>query len=297
MIVLTVTNCPPSLRGDITSWLFEIDTGIYIGRLSGRVRDALWERVCEHVKSGRATMVYSARNEQGFLFKVHNAQWQIRDYDGLQLMNHPIKQETILQQATQQVISKAERYQKAKAIQRHQARQQSTRQLLVFDLETTGLDPARDSILEIGAIQIVGGKPVASFQLLIRQTSPVPQHILKLTGLSEAVLIEQGVELKNALEQFLEFVGSLPAIAHNADFDLGFLRLACQKLGLPMFRSEVTDTCALAKRLVEDTEDFKLKTLAAHFDIRIETMHRSLPDCETTYAVYRKLIELQQGLI
>ena len=72
MTIIVLTDCPPRLRGDLTKWLMEINTGVYVGNLNPRVRDALWERVCDHVKSGRATMVYRANNEQHMQFRVHN---------------------------------------------------------------------------------------------------------------------------------------------------------------------------------------------------------------------------------
>ena len=61
MIILTLTNCPPALRGDLTKWLVEIHTGVYVGRVSARVRDNLWDRVKEHSKTGKATLVYPAK--------------------------------------------------------------------------------------------------------------------------------------------------------------------------------------------------------------------------------------------
>ncbi len=64
MLVLSVTDCPPALRGDLSRWLLEIDTGVYVGKVSQRVREELWKRVVKHLKNGRAVMVYNARNEQ-----------------------------------------------------------------------------------------------------------------------------------------------------------------------------------------------------------------------------------------
>ena len=70
MIVLCVMNCPPGLRGDLSKWLNEVNTGVYVGSLNARVREELWERVCSHIKSGQATMVYSVRF---VLVTKHNA--------------------------------------------------------------------------------------------------------------------------------------------------------------------------------------------------------------------------------
>ena len=83
MIVVSLTNCPPRLRGDLTKWLIELNAGVYVGNVSARVRDELWQRICEHVKDGRATMVFSAHNEQGLDFRVHNTTWIPKDFDGI----------------------------------------------------------------------------------------------------------------------------------------------------------------------------------------------------------------------
>ena len=89
MVVISLTECPISLRGDLTKWLLEINPGVFVGRVSARVRGNLWGRVCDSIKTGKATMVYSARNEQGLDFKVHNAEWEPIDFDGLKLMLRP----------------------------------------------------------------------------------------------------------------------------------------------------------------------------------------------------------------
>lgn len=73
MTVIVLSDCPPKLRGDLTKWLLEISTGVYVGKVSARVRDELWLRVCDNLKSGRASMVYSTNNEQGMDFRVHNS--------------------------------------------------------------------------------------------------------------------------------------------------------------------------------------------------------------------------------
>ena len=78
-----MTDCPPRLRGDLSKWLQEVNTGVYVGNVSARVRDALWERVCENLKNGRATMVFSANNEQRMDFRVHNTSWKPVDYERL----------------------------------------------------------------------------------------------------------------------------------------------------------------------------------------------------------------------
>ncbi len=89
MIVIVLSKCPPALRGDLTKWMFEISTGVFVGRLTARVRDELWERVVCYCGDGRATMVYSASNEQRMQFRVFNTDLIPTDFDGLWLMVKP----------------------------------------------------------------------------------------------------------------------------------------------------------------------------------------------------------------
>lgn len=89
MIVIVVAACPVGLRGHLTRWLLEISAGVFVGKASARVRDLLWERTVEMVKTGRAIMVYSANNEQGLAFKVHKHEWTPVEIEGLTLMLRP----------------------------------------------------------------------------------------------------------------------------------------------------------------------------------------------------------------
>ena len=81
-----MTNCPPRLRGDLSKWLCEINTGVYVGNVSSRVRDAVWDRVCQNLKNGQATLVYTAAGEQRMEFRTHNTSWEAVDFDGRQVL-------------------------------------------------------------------------------------------------------------------------------------------------------------------------------------------------------------------
>lgn len=89
MIVLVLSACPPGLRGYLTRWLMEISAGVFMGRVSARVRDQVWERSVSMVGSGRAILVHPANNEQGMEFKVHGHHWEPVDIDGISLMMRP----------------------------------------------------------------------------------------------------------------------------------------------------------------------------------------------------------------
>lgn len=89
MVVLILTAVPAGLRGHVTRWLLEISPGVFVGKVSRRVRDELWDRVVELCKDGRAIMVETARNEQHLSFRVHHHDWEPVDLDGIQLIRRP----------------------------------------------------------------------------------------------------------------------------------------------------------------------------------------------------------------
>ncbi len=115
MIVVSMTDCPPRLRGDLSKWLCEINTGVYVGHLSSRVRDELWQRICENLSTGRATMVFSSDGEQHMDFRVHNTGWEPVDFDGLKLMRRPLPDHIPerLDQTLKPGFSKAETWRKS----------------------------------------------------------------------------------------------------------------------------------------------------------------------------------------
>lgn len=86
MVVVVLTLCPPRLRGHLTRWLLEISPGVYVGHVTARVRDLIWEQILENLHNGRAIMAYSANNEQGLAFKVHGQEWEPVDFEGITLV-------------------------------------------------------------------------------------------------------------------------------------------------------------------------------------------------------------------
>jgi CRISPR-associated protein Cas2 len=89
MTVIVVTACPIGLRGHLTRWLLEISPGVFVGNITTRVRELMWLRVTDMVKTGRAIMVYNTRNEQGLDFQVHAHDWIPTDFDGIHLILRP----------------------------------------------------------------------------------------------------------------------------------------------------------------------------------------------------------------
>ena len=290
MIVVTLTDCPPRLRGDLSKWLLEINTGVYVGQVSSRVREKLWERICENLPRGRATMVYSANNEQRMEFWVHNTTWQPVDFEGLTLMRRPVT--TAPQEVPKNGASNAAINQMAQKKSAKQSAKEKRAGYVVVDIETTGLDSAKDEILELGAIRVVDHEVAESFSALIRLKGKLPEKISELTGITEEMISEEGTDLKSAVMQLWDFIGQSPVVGHNLRFDRAFLTKASEEAKIQIPRLSFWDTLTLARRNECEVSDYRLETLAAYFEIEVQERHRALSDCMTTFQVYEKLNEI-----
>lgn len=89
MVVIVLTACPAGLRGHLTRWLLEIAAGVFVGKVTAKVREEMWLRVVDMCKDGRALMVFTKRGDQGLDFRVHRHDWEPTDFDGLTLMRRP----------------------------------------------------------------------------------------------------------------------------------------------------------------------------------------------------------------
>lgn len=290
MIVVTVTDCPPRLRGDLSKWLLEINTGVYVGQLNPRVREELWKRICKHLPRGRATMVYSANNEQRMSFHVHNTTWQPADYEGITLMRRPLA--APLPEGEKPPLSKSAIIQMDRSRQSAKQRRAKQDGYVVIDVETTGLDCDKSEILELGAIRVIDHEITDTFSALVWPEQPIPSEITALTGITQDAVSVQGAALQPLLEQFWTFVGQSLVIGHNLDFDLAFLKKASVRFGLSLPNVPIRDTRKLARRKLRDLADYRLSTLAAYFGVEYAQQHRALPDCIATFRVYEKLNEI-----
>ena len=161
----------------------------------------------------------------------------------------------------------------------------------VVDLETTG--GGRDSsITEIGAVKVTGGEIVGEFQSLVRPEGEIPALIQVLTGITTQMVADAPV-ISQVLPPFIEFAKGCVLVAHNASFDVGFLRRAHEALGMTWFRPEVVDTVKLARStlLPDEVRNCKLSTLAAYFNATTTPDHRALSDARATVDVLHALLE------
>ena len=161
----------------------------------------------------------------------------------------------------------------------------------VIDLETTGWSPGAAAITEVAAVRVRGGRRQGEFASLVNPGVPVPPGIEDLTGISDWMLAA-APKLPAVLPGLLDFADGCVLVAHNAPFDVGFLRAACAECGLAWPRFTVLDTVMLARQLMNPDEvpDCKLGTLAGFFKARTTPSHRALADARATADVLGWLI-------
>lgn len=290
MVVITLNECPPKVRGDLSKWLCEINSGVYVGNLSARVRDELWKRVCDNLDSGRATMVYSSQGEQQLNFEVHNSYWEPIDLDGINLMRRPLpgKKDTVEEVDKPGHFSKAGKMLNARYAQRSKNYKS---EYIVLDIETSGLSAERDRIIEIAAIHIKDDEITEEFQTLVSQNIQLSEKITSLTGITSDMLAN-GIPISTALEKLTEFVGSYPILLHNVSFDCEFLQNEARRNKVKLFTNQCLDTLSLARRKVRGVKTYSLTVLCEHFGIDVSGAHRALTDCHLTMKLYEKLNEI-----
>ncbi|MEV4714336.1 DEDD exonuclease domain-containing protein [Micromonospora sp. NPDC049374] len=162
---------------------------------------------------------------------------------------------------------------------------------VVVDLETTGGAPDGGGITEIGAVKVRGGEQLGVLATLVNPGVPIPPFITVLTGITQAMLLP-APPIEQVLPSFLEFVSDAVLVAHNAPYDVGFLKAACAKHGYRWPNPRVLDTAALARRVLlrDEVPNRKLGTLAAYFRAATQPTHRALDDARATVDVLHGLI-------
>ncbi|MDO5741086.1 MAG: DEDD exonuclease domain-containing protein [Ornithinimicrobium sp.] len=163
---------------------------------------------------------------------------------------------------------------------------------VVVDLETTGGSPSGCQITEFGAVKVRGGEVLGEFQTLVRPSTPIPPFITVLTGITNA-MVADSPSIRTVMPQFLEFAAGSVLVAHNAGFDISFLKAAAAQTGHRWPTFPVIDTVRLARQLVHKDEapNHKLGSLATLFGARVTPDHRALHDAQATVDVLHGLIE------
>lgn len=277
--VITLSKVPSSLRGDLTKWLQEVASGVYVGNLNTKVREKLWDRVKDNLKDGEATISYYYRNEIGYKFETINGDREVLDSEGLPLVliKKEIKEKD---KSLKEGFSKAAQFKKIKNIEHSKVKKsinkKEIKKYAVLDLETDGLNPINDNIIEIGAVKV--GERQENFQRFIKIEGKLPEEIKSLTRIDDGMLEEKGIPLKRALEEFIEFIGDTSILGYNVAFDIKFLNSSLEKEGLAKINNKVYDIMQFVKKDNLFLNNYKLETVLKSYGIDEEVPHRALED-------------------
>ncbi|MCT4663091.1 MAG: PolC-type DNA polymerase III [Tissierellales bacterium] len=167
-------------------------------------------------------------------------------------------------------------------------------EFVVFDLETTGFSPITNKITEIGAVKIVEGKIVDRYSQLVNPEEPIPLKIQELTGITNN-LVENEPTIENCLKDFLNFVGDAVLVAHNASFDMSFLKENARRIGEDV-RNPSLDTLQLSRILLKNLKSHKLNRIAKHLNISLENHHRAVDDSAATGEILLKFLDMLKSM-
>ena len=165
---------------------------------------------------------------------------------------------------------------------------------VAFDIETTGLTPVVDRIVEIGAIRFQGSEVLGTFQELVDPRMPVSSGASSVNGITDE-MVQGKPKIEEVLPRFLEFLGDAFPVAHYAPFDVGFLAYDISRLNFSVPDQPVLDTCVIPKRLFPFAGSYSLENLAAFFGIKSETFHRALADSMVCMKVLNRCVAEMGG--
>ena len=161
---------------------------------------------------------------------------------------------------------------------------------VVFDIETTGFSPVTNRIIEIGAVKVEHGEITERFSTFVNPQVPIPFHIEKLTSINDSMVMDADT-IEVVLPQFLEFVGDAILVAHNANFDVSFIKENAKRQGIPVDFTYV-DTVGIARALLTGQSKYTLDAVAKTLGISLENHHRAVDDAECTAEIFVKFIDM-----
>lgn len=161
---------------------------------------------------------------------------------------------------------------------------------VVFDIETTGFNAANDRIIEIGAVKLRDNQIVDRMDVFVNPRIPIPFRITQLTSIDDSMVLDAD-PIEEVLPRFLDWCGSAVIVAHNAEFDTGFIRANAKRLGIP-YQPTILDTVGLSRLLLPHLNRFKLDTIAKELKVSLENHHRAVDDAGATAEIYQREIEM-----
>lgn len=159
----------------------------------------------------------------------------------------------------------------------------------VLDLETTGISITTEKITEVGIMKVKNGEVIDEFEIFVNPEKPIPQRVVEVTNITDE-MVKDAETIDKVFPKILEFVGNSIIVAHNASFDVGFLKHNAKLLGYE-FNNTYIDTLPLAKDLFPDLKKYKLGKIADSLGIEVDVAHRALADVDTTVKVFNVMLK------
>lgn len=156
---------------------------------------------------------------------------------------------------------------------------------VVFDIETSGLNPVKDRIIEIGAVKYINNRKVDEFSNLINPKVKLERIITDVTGLTDNDLIDKP-SIEEVLPKFIKFIEDYPVIGHNVSFDIDFINHNLKSLNIDKLKNKIIDTLFLSRITIYDIKNHRLKTLKQYLNLSYDS-HRAICDCYTCNEVYQ----------
>lgn len=305
--VITLKKVPDSLRGDLTRWMQEIATGVYVGSFNSRVREYLWKRVLDTIGKGEATICYSCRNEIGYSFNTCNTERQMLDFDGIPLVLIPEKKSfNEISAEKQHGFSNASKYHQTRRKVKGQAtsamqlvtsdealtnstasNEHTISELVFLDIETTGLNVDTDQIIEIGAIKVSNDEEI-TFHRLIRATIHIPAEVRRLTGITDEML-RDGTKLEASIRDLHAFIQGASLVGYNISFDIKFLNKVFEEYSMEPIRNKTLELMYEAKRRNSFQTNYKFETTLKEYGINRMVLHRALEDAKLMHQLYIRM--------
>ena len=165
---------------------------------------------------------------------------------------------------------------------------------VVFDIETTGFSAVNDRIIEIGAVKVENGEIVDRYSTFVNPERPIPFEIEKLTGINDGMVVDAAV-IEDILPEFLAFSEDCIMVAHNAEFDMSFIKENCRRMNV-LRKFTVVDTLAMARSMLPDLKNYKLDTVVEAVGGTLENHHRAVEDAESTADIFVKFVARLKGM-
>lgn len=286
MIVITLSKVPASLRGDLTKWCQEVQTGVYVGNFNSKIRDLLWDKVLKNCGSGEATLIYSTNNELGYQFRTNRSDIEVVDYDGIPLVkvlsHKPISKKL--------GFSKAAKIHKANIMKKRYNNVSTPKNIISLDLETTGLNTNQDEIISIGAVKEELNGKRTEFYRLIKCKKKIPKKIAVLTGITDEDISKYGKDVSLVLDELKKFIGKSLIVGYNISFDIDFLNHALSQNGKDCLSNSIRDVMPIVKKKNMFLDDYRLTTVLDHYKIENKQWHNALSDAIATLDLAKKLL-------